>query len=62
MGIINLEVENGELLSVIGTSGCGKSTMLNIVALLGQSGEGSVIIGTPKYCLSTNLPETLHEE
>lgn len=29
---INLEVQQGEFLSLIGHSGCGKSTVLNIVA------------------------------
>lgn len=41
---VNLEVENGEFLSVMGPSGCGKSTMLNIIGLLDQPGEGRVII------------------
>ncbi|MEL7146168.1 MAG: ATP-binding cassette domain-containing protein, partial [Bacteroidota bacterium] len=27
---INLEVEQGEFLSIMGPSGCGKSTLLNI--------------------------------
>ncbi|MEM9329813.1 MAG: ABC transporter ATP-binding protein, partial [Pseudomonadota bacterium] len=29
---INLNIKNGELLSVLGPSGCGKTTLLNIVA------------------------------
>ena len=29
---INLDIENGEIVSVLGPSGCGKTTLLNIVA------------------------------
>ena len=29
---INLEIQNGELMSVLGPSGCGKTTLLNILA------------------------------
>ncbi|MFK7902236.1 MAG: taurine ABC transporter ATP-binding protein [Nitratireductor sp.] len=29
---INLEIKNGELMSVLGPSGCGKTTLLNILA------------------------------
>ncbi|MDR1644361.1 MAG: ABC transporter ATP-binding protein [Tannerellaceae bacterium] len=41
---INLEVEEGEFLSVMGPSGCGKSTMLNIMGLLDLPNEGKVRI------------------
>lgn len=41
---VNLEVKQGEFVSVMGPSGCGKSTMLNIVGLLDQPTEGNVII------------------
>lgn len=41
---VNLEVEQGEFLSVMGPSGCGKSTMLNIVGLLDAPTEGKVYI------------------
>lgn len=41
---VNLEVEQGEFLSVMGPSGCGKSTMLNITGLLDQATEGKVFI------------------
>ena len=41
---INLEVEEGEFLSVMGPSGCGKSTMLNIMGLLDLPNEGKVSI------------------
>jgi len=41
---INLEVEEGEFLSVMGPSGCGKSTLLNIMGLLDIPNKGNVII------------------
>src|SRR5574344_1305636 len=38
---VNLEVADGEFLSVMGPSGCGKSTLLNIVGLLDNPTKGS---------------------
>lgn len=42
---VNLKIEQGEFISLIGHSGCGKSTVLNIVAGLLQVTEGGVILG-----------------
>ena len=39
---INLNVEEGEFVSVMGPSGCGKSTLLNMIGLLDAPSEGSV--------------------
>jgi nitrate/nitrite transport system ATP-binding protein len=41
---INLPIQKGEFISLIGHSGCGKSTVLNIVAGLYQATEGGVIL------------------
>ncbi|GLY96340.1 ABC transporter ATP-binding protein [Actinoplanes sp. NBRC 103695] len=41
---INLEVGDGEFVAVLGRSGCGKSTMLRIIAGLLPSGGGEVRI------------------
>ncbi len=41
---INLKVNKGEYISIIGHSGCGKSTVLNIVAGLLKSSSGAVIL------------------
>ena len=41
---INLEVARGEYISLIGHSGCGKSTVLNIVAGLLKASSGGVIV------------------
>ena len=42
---INLEVEQGDLLSIMGQSGCGKSTLMNIIGLLDKPTSGSLSIG-----------------
>ena len=41
---LNLEVEQGELVAIIGKSGCGKSTLLNILGLLDKASKGKVEI------------------
>jgi putative ABC transport system ATP-binding protein len=45
---VNLEVGEGEFVSVMGPSGCGKSTLLNLIGLLDAPSKGRVAIhGTP---------------
>lgn len=41
---VNLKIDSGEFVSLIGHSGCGKSTVLNIVAGLYEATEGGVIL------------------
>lgn len=41
---VNLRIRKGEFVSLIGHSGCGKSTVLNIVAGLHQATLGGVIL------------------
>ncbi|MDO9521064.1 MAG: ABC transporter ATP-binding protein [Pseudohongiella sp.] len=41
---INLHIDQGEYISIIGHSGCGKSTVLNIVAGLIEQSAGVVIL------------------
>lgn len=41
---VNMEIRDGEFLSVMGPSGCGKSTLLNIVGLLDTPTSGTVEI------------------
>ena len=41
---VNLKLDQGEFVSLIGHSGCGKSTVLNIIAGLHQATEGGVIL------------------
>ncbi|MES2064814.1 MAG: ABC transporter ATP-binding protein [Bacteroidota bacterium] len=41
---INLEIAEGEFLSIMGPSGCGKSTLLNIMGLLDEPSKGNISI------------------
>ena len=41
---VNLKISKGEFISLIGHSGCGKSTVLNIVAGLNKATTGGVIL------------------
>ncbi|QKT02386.1 ABC transporter ATP-binding protein [Ectothiorhodospiraceae bacterium 2226] len=41
---VNLQVDRGEVIAIIGHSGCGKSTVLNIVAGLLETTSGAVIL------------------
>ena len=41
---VNLQIKEGEFVSILGPSGCGKSTLLNIIGLLDNPSEGSVDI------------------
>lgn len=40
---LNLEVKEGEFVSIMGASGCGKSTLLNIIGLLDSCNAGSYL-------------------
>ena len=41
---VNLKVEQGEIVSIIGKSGAGKSTLLHILGTLDRADKGSLII------------------
>ncbi|MDD7437908.1 MAG: ABC transporter ATP-binding protein [Bacteroidales bacterium] len=41
---VNIEVMEGEFLSVMGPSGCGKSTLLNVMGLLDKPTKGKVLL------------------
>lgn len=51
---INLEVKEGEFVSIMGSSGSGKSTMLNIIGLLDDHDKG-------KYTLDGELIQSMDE-
>ncbi|AAK89342.2 ABC transporter, nucleotide binding/ATPase protein [Agrobacterium fabrum str. C58] len=41
----NLTVQQGERVAILGASGCGKSTILSLIAGLAEAGEGVIRIG-----------------
>src|SRR5690625_114785 len=50
---LNLNIEDGELVSIMGSSGSGKSTLLNILGILDEADEGSYLLdGVPIKNLS----------
>ncbi len=50
---INLDVADGEIISIMGPSGCGKSTLLNIIGLLDTPTSGTIeLCGQPVERLS----------
>lgn len=52
---INLEIEQGEFVSIMGSSGSGKSTLLNILGILDNYDEGS-------YHLNGSLIKNMSEK
>ena len=41
---INLDIKEGEFVSIMGPSGSGKSTLLNIIGLLDEPSEGEYFL------------------
>lgn len=41
---VNLEIKEGEFISLLGPSGCGKTTLLRIIADLLQPSSGKIIV------------------
>ena len=42
---INLEVPSGQLVSILGSSGCGKTTLLNVLSGIDEPSSGEVLVG-----------------
>jgi sulfonate transport system ATP-binding protein len=54
---INLEIKDGEIVSIVGSSGCGKSTLLKLLIGLDETTEGEIRINgkTPFETDSTEV-------
>ena len=57
---INLDIREGEFLVILGESGCGKSTMLNIIGGMDQPTSGSVIFEDKDYAKADEEELTLY--
>ena len=50
---VDLEVKKGDMMAIMGASGCGKTTLLNMIGHLDKRSSGSIIIdGIATYSLS----------
>ena len=56
---VNLEIKEGELVSIMGPSGSGKSTLLHIIALLDQPSTGDVFFKNKNFSKSTDNEKDL---
>jgi len=60
---INLEIEQGEFVSIMGPSGSGKSTLLNIIGMLDRSSEGEYFfLDEPVHKLNERKISKIHKE
>jgi len=60
---INLEIKQGEFLSIMGPSGSGKSTLLNIIGLLDQASAGTYYFeDEPVHLFNERRKSQLHKE
>ena len=56
---VNLKINRGELVSLIGPSGSGKSTLLHLIALLDQPTSGEVFFKQKNFSMSTDNEKDL---
>ena len=56
---VNLKINKGELVSLVGPSGSGKSTLLHIIALLDQPTSGEVFFKKKNFSKSNDSQKDL---
>jgi ABC-type lipoprotein export system ATPase subunit len=60
---INLQIEEGDFVSIMGPSGSGKSTLLNIIGMLDQPSEGTYqFMGQSVYSLKEKQRSELYKK
>ena len=60
---INLEIKQGEFLSIMGPSGSGKSTLLNIIGMLDRPSQGAYyFMDEPVHKFSERKTSKIHKE
>ncbi len=60
---INLEIKEGDFVSIMGPSGSGKSTLLNIIGMLDEASEGKYSFnGTEVFSLKEKQRSQLYKE
>lgn len=60
---INLQVEEGDFISIMGPSGSGKSTLLNIIGMLDEPSEGSYdFLGQDVYTIKEKKRSELYKQ
>ena len=59
---INLNIAEGEFISIMGPSGCGKSTLMHLLGCLDTPTEGSYWLGGELICRPANLPKIRREK
>ena len=63
LSTIDLSIEKGQSIAILGKSGSGKSTLMHILALLDSPSEGTVMIdGTDATTLSARKLDTLRNQ
>ena len=55
---VNLGVENREFMVLVGSSGCGKTTLLNIIGGLDRPSSGEAVVDNTSISLLTNAQAT----
>ena len=48
---VSMDVKRGEILSVLGENGCGKTTLMNMLAGIYYPDEGTILIGGEEACI-----------
>jgi putative ABC transport system ATP-binding protein len=60
---IDLDVNEGEFISIMGPSGSGKSTLLNVIGMIDDASEGEYLFfGEPVHALKDKQKSTLYKK